>query len=93
MHQLRTFDFFIHSFQSCQQKMNSSDFIFPKDADETLRVQIASMFGGMGVGDKNGMCPVKKRKLICEMRHHHHHCNNNHRHNHHPYFVYVTHQN
>ena len=73
--------------------MNSSDFIFPKDADEKLRVQIASMFGGMGVGDKNEMCPVKKRKLICEMRHHHHHCNNNHRHNHHPYFVYVTHQN
>ena len=57
--------------------MNTSDFIFPKDADEKLRVQIASMFGGMGVGDKNGMWPVKK-KLICGMRHHHHHhCNSN----------------
>ena len=58
--------------------MNPLDFIFPKGADEKLRVQIASMFGGMGVGDKNGMCPVKKRKLICGMRHHHHHhCNSN----------------
>ena len=77
--------------------MNTSDFIFPKGGDEKLRVQIAPMFGGMGVGDKNGMWPVKK-KLTCGMRHHHHHhCNNNHHHNHHhnhhPYFVYVTHQN
>ena len=41
--------------------MNTSDFIFPKGADEKLRVQIAPMFGGMGVGDKNGMWPVKKK--------------------------------
>ena len=57
--------FFIHPFQSCQQKMNSSDFIFPKGADEKLRVQIASIFGRMGVGDKNVMLPVKKKNMWC----------------------------
>ena len=51
----------VHPFQSCQQKMNPSDFIFPKVVDKKLRVQIASIFGGMGVGDKNGRWPVKKK--------------------------------
>ena len=83
----------VHPFQSCQPKMNPSDFIFPKGVEKKLRVQIASIFGGMGVGDKNGRWPVKKNELIHGVYHHHHHCNNNHHHNHHPYFVYVTHQN
>ena len=38
----------VHPFQSYQQKMNPSDFIFPKGADEKLRVQIASIFRGDG---------------------------------------------
>ena len=76
--------------------MNPSDFVFSKGANEKLRVQIASIFGGMGLGIKM-QCGQLKKKLIRGVRHHHHHhhhhCNNNHHHNHHPYFVYVTHQN
>ena len=41
--------------------MNPSDFVFSKGANEKLRVQIASIFGGMGVGDKNAMWPVNKK--------------------------------